>query len=87
MQVSPLCDKQKHADMAKSQNGFLEFVVKPLLKEIEEIEPMSHVKYESHWQTFGEGIVCEIICLIKCDLSLHHLSQKHAHPKPGVQYD
>ncbi|OEH75586.1 3 5 -cyclic nucleotide phosphodiesterase domain-containing protein [Cyclospora cayetanensis] len=42
--ISPLCDPEKHADMAKSQNGFLEFVVKPLLKEIEEIEPFSHVK-------------------------------------------
>lgn len=46
MPISPLCDPDKHADMAKSQNGFLEFVVKPLLKEIEEIEPFSHIKCE-----------------------------------------
>ncbi|KAL8445592.1 hypothetical protein Emag_005084 [Eimeria magna] len=50
--------------MAKSQNGFLEFVVKPLLKEIEEIEPFAHIKNTvskhlayniSKWQILQEG--------------------------------
>lgn len=52
MPISPLCDPEKHADMAKSQNGFLEFVVKPLLKEIEEIEPFAQIKYDV-FQQFG----------------------------------
>lgn len=46
--LSPLCDKEKHGDMAKSQAGFLEFVVKPLLKEIEEIDPFGRVRYLTH---------------------------------------
>ncbi|KAL8270910.1 hypothetical protein Esti_005164 [Eimeria stiedai] len=62
--ISPLCDPEKHADMAKSQNGFLEFVVKPLLKEIEEIEPFAHIRNTvskqlayntSKWQILQEG--------------------------------
>ncbi|KAL8426524.1 hypothetical protein Efla_004889 [Eimeria flavescens] len=64
MTVSPLCDPEKHADMAKSQNGFLEFVVKPLLKEIEEVEPFAQIKNTvsmhlannmSKWQLLQEG--------------------------------
>ncbi|CBZ54356.1 putative cAMP phosphodiesterase [Neospora caninum Liverpool] len=46
MPLSPLCDREKHADMAKSQGGFLEFVVKPLIKEIEEIDPFGRVRAE-----------------------------------------
>ncbi|PFH35300.1 3'5'-cyclic nucleotide phosphodiesterase domain-containing protein [Besnoitia besnoiti] len=46
MAVSPLCDREKHMDMAKSQGGFLEFVVKPLIKELEEIDPFGRVAAE-----------------------------------------
>ncbi|KYF42118.1 3'5'-cyclic nucleotide phosphodiesterase domain-containing protein [Toxoplasma gondii ARI] len=64
MPVSPLCDRDKHADMAKSQGGFLEFVVKPLIKEIDEIDPfgrvrsdiLSHIEYnEKKWQELQES--------------------------------
>eukprot|EP00923_Selenidium_pygospionis_P002266 GHVN01003517.1.p1 GENE.GHVN01003517.1~~GHVN01003517.1.p1 ORF type:complete len:390 (+),score=73.51 GHVN01003517.1:1681-2850(+) len=36
--VSPLCDKSKHAEIAKSQAGFIEFVVMPLFNELQVID-------------------------------------------------
>lgn len=35
--VSPLCDRSTHADFAKSQKGFIEFVVQPLIMQMEEL--------------------------------------------------
>ena len=32
--ISPLCDREKHADAAKSQMGFINFVAKPLFDEL-----------------------------------------------------
>lgn len=37
--MSPLCDRSKHLEFAKSQRGFIEFVVQPLFKEVEEVDP------------------------------------------------
>lgn len=36
--VSPLCARSSHADFAKSQKGFLEFVIQPLLQELEAVD-------------------------------------------------
>ncbi|PFH34051.1 hypothetical protein BESB_072030 [Besnoitia besnoiti] len=36
--VSPLCDREKHSEMAKGQVAFLSFVVEPLLRELEAVE-------------------------------------------------
>ncbi|RQX72415.1 3'5'-cyclic nucleotide phosphodiesterase domain-containing protein [Toxoplasma gondii CAST] len=38
--VSPLCDREKHFEMGKSQVAFLNFVVEPLLRELEAIEAL-----------------------------------------------
>eukprot|EP01053_Blabericola_migrator_P011236 Blabericola_migrator_1__11235@NODE_65_length_15685_cov_31_404533_g58_i0_p2_GENE_NODE_65_length_15685_cov_31_404533_g58_i0NODE_65_length_15685_cov_31_404533_g58_i0_p2_ORF_typecomplete_len922_score147_15PDEase_I/PF00233_19/1_2e66HD/PF01966_22/0_066RNA_pol_3_Rpc31/PF11705_8/9e02RNA_pol_3_Rpc31/PF11705_8/0_05_NODE_65_length_15685_cov_31_404533_g58_i0800110766 len=38
MPISPLCDRNTHKDFAKSQSGFLQFVVIPLANELGEID-------------------------------------------------
>nr|CEL69760.1 TPA: calcium/calmodulin-dependent 3', 5'-cyclic nucleotide phosphodiesterase, putative [Neospora caninum Liverpool] len=38
--VSPLCDREKHCEMGKGQVAFLNFVVEPLLRELEAIEAL-----------------------------------------------
>ncbi|KEP62910.1 UNVERIFIED_CONTAM: 3'5'-cyclic nucleotide phosphodiesterase domain-containing protein [Hammondia hammondi] len=38
--VSPLCDREKHFEMGKGQVAFLNFVVEPLLRELEAIEAL-----------------------------------------------
>lgn len=44
--VSPLCDRGTHGDFAKSQKGFIEFVVQPLIKEIEELDAGDDFSFE-----------------------------------------
>ena len=36
--ISPLCDREKHADAPKSQMGFINFVAKPLFDELAAID-------------------------------------------------
>ncbi|EZG66560.1 putative phosphodiesterase [Gregarina niphandrodes] len=49
--ISPLCDRESHMSFAKSQKGFLEFVVAPLFTELKETEPSSQVAHclENLW--------------------------------------
>eukprot|EP00923_Selenidium_pygospionis_P034129 GHVN01059639.1.p1 GENE.GHVN01059639.1~~GHVN01059639.1.p1 ORF type:complete len:312 (-),score=69.59 GHVN01059639.1:22-957(-) len=44
--MSPLCDRSKHSDMPKSQCGFIDFVVKPLYMELEEIDVSDEVNIQ-----------------------------------------
>jgi len=43
MTISPLCDRSRHCEMAKSQVGFLEFIVEPIIRELEAIDPESKI--------------------------------------------
>lgn len=46
LKVSPLCDRACHADFAKSQKGFIEFVVQPLLIQMEELNNANNIGSE-----------------------------------------
>lgn len=38
LKISPLCDRSCHMDFSKAQKGFIEFVVQPLMTQMEELE-------------------------------------------------
>lgn len=43
---SPLCDRSLHLDFPRSQRGFLEFVVQPLMMALEEADVTENVTYD-----------------------------------------
>ncbi|OEH75927.1 3 5-cyclic nucleotide phosphodiesterase domain-containing protein [Cyclospora cayetanensis] len=44
--ISPLCDREKHGDAAKSQMGFINFVAKPLFDELAAVDISGTVEKE-----------------------------------------
>lgn len=58
---SPLCDRSQHYDLAKSQKGFIEFVVQPLMSQMDELDVneriadncLRHLTYNKYkWEEF-----------------------------------
>lgn len=47
--ISPLCDSNSHQDFAKSQSGFLTFVVLPLAEELSELDDNGAFKSVCHY--------------------------------------
>ncbi|PFH34627.1 3'5'-cyclic nucleotide phosphodiesterase domain-containing protein [Besnoitia besnoiti] len=60
--MSPLCDREKHAEIAKSQLGFMNFVAVPLFEEISAVDSSGNIEREciavmktntSHWESLS----------------------------------
>ncbi|KFH07042.1 3'5'-cyclic nucleotide phosphodiesterase domain-containing protein [Toxoplasma gondii VAND] len=64
--MSPLCDREKHSEVAKSQLGFMSFVAVPLFEELMAIDGTGNIeKYcisvmktnASHWEALSSAAV------------------------------
>lgn len=42
--ISPLCDREKHGEVAKSQFGFMNFVAIPLFEELVAVDQAGNVE-------------------------------------------
>ncbi|CDJ59771.1 3',5'-cyclic nucleotide phosphodiesterase, putative, partial [Eimeria maxima] len=68
--ISPLCDRDKHADAPKSQMGFINFVAKPLFDELAAVDIGGAVEAAA-------AAAVAVVCLLWQLLQL--LQQQHAY--------
>ncbi|CBZ52450.1 hypothetical protein NCLIV_022390 [Neospora caninum Liverpool] len=64
--MSPLCDREKHSEVAKSQLGFMNFVAVPLFEELSAVDNTGNIEREciavmktnaSHWEALSFAAV------------------------------